>query len=163
MTENRYSPPNAPVADVPAAIVQPTASALRIATRLLWASLGIGLVNAALEWKFLTSAVPASVVIGVLIGTFVVIGSLTHFIGRGRNWARIVFLVLAVIGLPSLAQLPATFARAPIAGAANLLQTLLQLVALYIVFLTAARYSFSKRSDAQQPIQPDRREDATPG
>jgi hypothetical protein len=157
MNQNRYSPPNSPVADVPAQNIQSTEpSLLRFATRILWASLGIGLVNTPLEWTFLTSTAPTSMVIGILTFTFVVIALLTHYIGRGRNWARIVLLILAIIGLPSLAQLPITFARAPFSGVINVLQTLLQFAALYIVFVTSARHAFSKRNNAQQSVQTDR-------
>lgn len=157
MNDNRYAPPNARVADLstsPAVAAAP--ATLQLATRLLWASLAIGLVNSALDWTYLSSAAPMNIVIGILTFTFVVIGLLIYNVGRGRNWARIVLLVFAIIGLPSLTQLPANFARSPLSGSLSLLQTVIQFTALYIMFVTSARHAFSKRKSAQQTVQPDR-------
>jgi len=146
MNENRYAPPSARVDDpVTSAAETAAPAALKLATRLLWASLAMGLVNAALEWNYVAATVTPNFVWGVLIFTFGLIAILTFNIGRGRNWARIVLLVLAIIGLPSLVQMPAMFARSPVSASLSLLQTAIQLTALYIVFFTSARHAFSKQ------------------
>lgn len=146
MNENRYSPPSARVADPSAPLVDPMASsALEMATRCLWLSLAFGVVNSALQWSYLTGTAPTIVVIGILAFTFALLGWLTYSISRGKNWARIILLIMAIIGLPSLAQLPAVFSRSLLAGALSFVQSMLQFAALYMVFATSARWAFSKR------------------
>jgi hypothetical protein len=146
MNENRYAPPTARLDDPATPATAPAvAAALKLASRLLWVSLAIGLVNGALQWTSLALGAPTNNMLGVLIFVFGLIGVLTYSIGRGRNWARIVFLVLAIIGLPSLVQMPALFARAPVSAALSLLQTAIQLTAIYMVFFTSARHAFSRQ------------------
>ena len=145
MSDNRYAPPNAEVSDLPAQnITQSSSSVLRRATWILWVSFMIGVVNVALDWTYLTTLGSTKMAVGVLALTFGIIVFLTYHIGRGKNWARIVFLIMVLIGLPSLLDLPATFSHSIIAGSFIVIITVLQLLALYIVFFTSARHSFKK-------------------
>lgn len=146
MNENRYSPPSARVADPMPAVGEAAARNLAFATKCLWISLAIGAVNFAVEWPNLKAVASTGMLLGILAGTFALLGVITYHIGRAKNWARIVLLIFAIIGLPSLFQLPAAFARNPLSGSLNLLQSLLQFAVLYTVFLTSARRAFSKRT-----------------
>jgi hypothetical protein len=93
----------------------------------------------------LTSKAPMGPVIAILSFSFLLVAFLTYNIGRARNWARIVALVFAVIGLPSLARLPAIFERAPMLASLSFVYTAIQLIAIGIVFFSSARHQFLKR------------------
>ena len=85
-------------------------------------------------------------VLGVQIGTIVVLAVLYFLIAFGRqNWARWLLLVLFVIGLPFVVlSYPALFSRAPVQGVVSLLQTVMQILALYLVFTGNAKAWFRK-------------------
>jgi len=95
MSRNPYAPPSATVADPPVPPIQRPRLIAR-ALQLLWISFVLGLIGTfvhetqspALEWLI-------TLVFVALYGAVVV--WLFFKIGRGRNWARIVYLVLAVI------------------------------------------------------------------
>ena len=110
---------------------QPVATAVN----LLWASMAVGLVKMLMEFSKLSAAAPAAFTNFVLIFTFGLIAFLIFKISAGRNWARITFLVLFVIGmLPMLPIMLGEFSRAPVVGALSVAQVGLQGYALYLVF-----------------------------
>jgi hypothetical protein len=148
MNDNRYAPPKASVADPAATVAEHSEigrPALRFATRLLWGGFALGLLNTASQWTYLTSNAPRGQVITILSFSFLLLAFLTYNIGRARNWARIVALVFAVIGLPSLARLPVVFEHAPVLASLGFVYTAIQLIALGIVFFSSARHQFRKR------------------
>ena len=81
---------------LPVTAVKPVA--IRRAIGLLWASLAIGVVKTPLNWAYFTSRASAAFNAFVMIFTFAIIGFFIWKIGQGKNWARIVFLALFVIG-----------------------------------------------------------------
>lgn len=116
-----------------------------MATRLLWFTLALGVVNSALEWQFLTSTTSVGLLVSTQLLTFAVVAWLTIMISRGRNWARITFLIMSIIGLPVVfMQFQAMFARSPISGAISVLQLLLQIGALYLMFSEPGRRWFRR-------------------
>ena len=74
--------------------------------------------------------------------TFVVLAIMWFFIymiGKGRNWARITFLVLFIIGIPfAIMPLLQSLAANPISGFLGLAQTVIQIVALVFLFQKAS-------------------------
>jgi membrane-bound ClpP family serine protease len=74
----------------------------------------------------------------VMFITFFTLGILWLFIymiGRGRNWARIAFLVLFIIGIPlSVLPLLQSLSASPISGLLGIAQTAIQVVALVFLF-----------------------------
>ncbi len=73
------------------------------AINLLWASLAVGLVKMLMDFSYLSGVAPAAFTNFVLIFTFALIAFLIFKISAGRNWARITFLVICIIGvLPTL-------------------------------------------------------------
>lgn len=147
MNDNRYAPPKAPVADYSAPVAEQREiglPALRFATRLLWGSLTLALLITAFQWNYLTANAPMSRVLPFLGFTYAILMFLTYNVGRGKNWARIVILIFVVLGLPALAELPATFGRAPVIASVYVVQTVIQLSALAIVFFSSARHAFRK-------------------
>jgi hypothetical protein len=148
MNENRYAPPKAPVADYAAPPSEQSEigrPALRFAMQLLWGTFTLGLLTTALEWKYLTSNTPPNQLIPLLSFVFALLAFLTYNVGRARNWARIVMLIFAIIGLPSVAGLPEVFKSAPVLASLSFVQTVIQLCALGILFFSSARHAFRRR------------------
>ena len=138
--------PQEPAAGTPADFrpVQKPAQ-VTTAVRLLWTTLGLGLVNAVLEWRFLTAATSVGLVLSTQVLTFAILAWLTIKISRGRNWARITYLALLLVGLPvAFLQFPTIFTRSPISGAISVAQVLLQVAALYLCFSDPGRRWFRR-------------------
>ena len=117
------------------------------AVALIWVSLGLGVVNSVLDWRHLTSRSSMSYVLTVQLVTLAIFALLIYKTSCGRNWARLTFLILGVVGVPFfLYQLPAAFERAPISASVGVVQLLLQVGALYLVFSAPGRYWFRRRN-----------------
>jgi hypothetical protein len=105
------------------------------AINLLWASLAVGLVKMLMDFSNLSAIAPAAFTNFVLIFTFAFIGFLNFKISAGRNWARITFLFMFVIGmLPTLPLMLGEFSRAPVVGALSIAQVGLQVYAMFLLF-----------------------------
>src|SRR5580658_4528571 len=119
-------------------------SQVSTAAGLMWGSLLLGLVTSALLRGHLPSGAHA---LFIQVFTFGVLALLTYLIWAGHNWARITFTVLFALGLvfygPILIRF---FQSSPMAGALNLVQTLLQLIAIYLLFTKPARDWFKQKS-----------------
>ena len=105
------------------------------AVTILYVTLAIGIVRAVME----ASANAEIAGVGVLMfSTLVVFAVMVFFIamiGRGRNWARITFLVSFLLGLlPSILPLIRSFDISPISGVLGLAQVVLQIVAMVFLF-----------------------------
>jgi hypothetical protein len=138
--QNPYAPPQAPVADVGDARPAEKPRQVVLAVQLLWAMLALGAVNSAVQWPRLTESVSLGMVLSVQLVTLAVIGGLTIMISRGRNWARIVYLVLFLIGVPGfVVQMPGLFAYSVLAGLLSAAQGLAQVVAMLLVFTEPGR------------------------
>jgi hypothetical protein len=84
----------------------------------------------------------------ILISVFAVMALLIVFISKGKNWARITFLVLFILGsLPSIPLVLGEFTRSPVLGAFSLVQIVLQVIALYIVFTKPGAVWFKKQEN----------------
>jgi hypothetical protein len=157
MSDNRYRPPATDVADValPPQLTGP--ALLNVAALLLAGTIAVGFVSYAVQWQFLRSQGSVWFIVLGSAMTTSLIGWLTYKIWKGRNWARIVMLVMFICGTPmSLPQLPAMFSRSPISAVIFVLQTVSQLAALYIVFLTSARHCFKRTVAPNNPLQSTR-------
>jgi hypothetical protein len=105
------------------------------AVTILYVTLIIGIVRAVLE----ASANAEMAGVGHLMFVTLVVFAVTVFliakIGRGRNWARITFLILFLLGLlPSILPLIRSFTISPISGVLGLAQVVLQIVAMVFLF-----------------------------
>jgi len=115
------------------------------AVTLLWASLGVGLVKMLLDLTHMSAMAPAAFTIFVLAFTFAILIFLIFMISAGRNWARITFLIMSVIG--TVLTLPVVldeFGRAPLVGVLSVLQILLQVYALFLLFTRSGNAWFRK-------------------
>jgi hypothetical protein len=121
--------------------------------RLAYASLGLGLLDLALDLRNLSRLSPAVNLIGTLVLTLGVVALLIWLVARRRQgWARWAFLVLYLLGLPFFFRnlMQQSLLSVPI----SLLQTVLQGVALYFVFTGDAKAWFAGPRKAPPPSLP---------
>ncbi|MDP7637661.1 MAG: hypothetical protein QF577_08950 [Phycisphaerae bacterium] len=105
------------------------------AVKLLYITLGIGALRVIMEASMYAQM--ASPVFAMFI-TFFVLGIIFLFIymtGKGRNWARITFVVLFIIALPfSILSLLQSLTANPISGLFGVGQTVIQIIAMVLLF-----------------------------
>ena len=134
MSAGPYEPPKSVVRDAPAEPVERPRQ-VGLAAKCLWASIGIGGILLVLDYRFIAGASSAATAWIVPAAVLGVLALFTAAISAGRNWARIVFLVLFVIGaLPYFAVLAEMFARSKLTASLSVIQLLLQAAAMYLVF-----------------------------
>nr|WP_314838585.1 hypothetical protein [uncultured Flavobacterium sp.] len=116
------------------------------ASNLVYLSLVLGLIKMVL-YEILTSqkmlTQPKALTIGII--TIAILAFFGFKIGEGKNWARITFLVLFIIGIISFPfSLLNEFKMSPIIGIASVIQMLIQLYILIILFTGESKEWFSK-------------------
>ena len=148
MERNPYAPPVSVVAD-PAELRSERPKEVALAVKLLWASFFIGIASV-----FLRPAqqVPFIAVMIVSILAFGFWAWVITAIGKGRNWARILFFVLVGIGLVFailfLSTTLALYRERPFNGFLAALNYALEIYTLYLLLTAPARGWFN-----QQPAQ----------
>jgi hypothetical protein len=119
---------------------------IKRATDLLWVSLAIGLVKIPIDWAHLTSQASAAFNTFVIIFTLVLSAFFIWKIGQGRNWARIVLLVLFLLGMvPYIFIVRGEFARSLASGTISAVQLGLQTVAFFLIFTSPGTEWFRRR------------------
>lgn len=114
---------------------------------LLYASLGIALIRSAMEFPRLAQVSSLGFAVSVQVVVFATFVGLLFFIARRKNWARIVFLVIFILGVPlSVGPLLDSISGTPISGVLGLLQVALQVVALVLLFRSEAAAWFRQVS-----------------
>jgi hypothetical protein len=94
MSRNPYAPPTASVADPPSALlVRPVV--IRRAVLLLWISFGVGILGGL---SHAGPEEPWTIMLGFMAAFGSILAWLIVQIARRRNWARITYLILAVLG-----------------------------------------------------------------
>jgi hypothetical protein len=145
MTHNPYSPPKTLVTDAPGGppVVRPRVVVIAVA--LLWIEFTLNFVVLALDWEYQRGDAPMVFVIG-LHAVFIALSALINYkIWQGRNWARIFALTWVLIGVAFYTpEVSSELTRAPAATSLGFLQLLLDLVALYLVFIPG-RHWFTRR------------------
>jgi hypothetical protein len=105
------------------------------AVKLLYITLGIGMLRSSMEVSMSAQKAPPAVMIFIALFVLGVLWLLIHMIGKGRNWARITFLVLFIIGLPfSVLPLLQSLAVNLFSGLLGVAQMVIQVVALVFLF-----------------------------
>ena len=144
MTHNPYSAPRSAVTDMPPAPME-RPRVVVIAVALLWTEVALGLLESLLDWKHLAADESATFVLifdTLFVGLSVLINIM---IWRGRNWARIVALVLTIFAVVGFAPvIGAEFARAPFVTVLGMVELLLDVIALYLVFVPGRQW-FARR------------------
>src|SRR2546425_7152733 len=127
---------------LPVTVVKPVA--IRRAIGLFWGSLAIGVVKTPLDWAYLTSR--ASTAFNAFIVTFAMSAFFIWKIGQGKNWARIVLLVLFLLGIvPYIFIVRSEFARSLASGILSTVQAGLQAVGFFLVFTSPGKEWFQPR------------------
>ena len=103
--QNRYAPPQAPVADFHDPPAGPCPH-IELVCRLLWISFGVSLVDNVVKIVMAPSGVVMiATIIGSLIGAgigYVILSWITRKLRAGRNWMRWLYTVLSVVGWVSI-------------------------------------------------------------
>ena len=147
MQRSPYAPPKAEVRDFgpDSAPLQKPKQVIRAVT-LLWVSLSLGVIVFLLDLRFVQATAPGPAVWLIPIAVLGLLAFLIVSISSGRNWARIVFLVMFVLGaLPYLLALTDMFSRSVITGSVSTAQFLLQAIAMYLVFTHPGSTWFRQR------------------
>lgn len=141
MARNPYSAPRTEVADVSPDPPMARPRVVVVAVILLWTEFVLGIVDTVLDWKSIRAQeyYQVSIAFGVvLMGVSVWI---YWKIWQGRNWARIVALVLVAMTVLGFAtQISESFARSALISTLYCLELLLDLVAMYLVFFPGRRW-----------------------
>lgn len=104
--------------------------AVSTATNLLWATLAIGLIAIAMDYQNFGADASAAFTNTVIVLTFSFLGFLIFKIAGGKNWARITFLIMFLIGLPFVL----SGLSLSVIGALSVAQTSMQIYALHLLF-----------------------------
>ena len=103
-SKNPYAPPQAVVEDVSSGAEPPRPAAVTRAVQLLWSAVVVSVVSGILN-AFLTETpgIPRGMYLGFIVFgwvvSFLIIWWILTSIAKGKNWARIVQLVLFVFGI----------------------------------------------------------------
>ena len=110
------------------------------AVTLLWVTIAIGIVGSIMEFpSSLEVATAQGFGLGFIIfTTFFTLAILAFFIfmiGKGKNWARITFLVFFIIGIPLAGRsLFQSLLRNPVSGILGIVEIILEIIALVFLF-----------------------------
>jgi hypothetical protein len=145
MAHNPYSAPTTTVADVSADPPMQRPRVVAIAVYLLWAEFTLGLLDSVLDWKYTRAQEYYQVSVGFDV-VFVILSIWLNWkIWQGRNWARIVALVLVAYSVVSfLPQISASFQRTVLISTLFTVELLLDVAAMYLVFFPGRRW-FARR------------------
>jgi hypothetical protein len=129
MSTNPYAAPKAKVDDAASAdTISERPVQVRYASAMLLSSMALGVLNIILEPRLSGGLVGTAV-------TLVLIGALAGLIYAGYNWARIVYLLLSILGIvPFALALFAVFRFSTAAGLVAVLGELLQIGTLFLIF-----------------------------
>lgn len=149
MERNPYAPPVSSVAD-PAEVRGERPKEVTQAVKLLWISCVMGLAGMFLQ-PIVTSAAAPAQWIGILIGIGIVFGITAWMIvkiAKGRNWARILFLVGGIIGIAftvfALPTVLALYKSRPLSGVLSLANFVLEIYIMYLLLTAPAREWFKQ-------------------
>lgn len=120
------------------------------ALRLLYASLGVGFLKVGIKAFALTKIHGADRLVFLTLVTFVIMALFFALIGMGKNWARILFLVSFLVGIPFWpGNMADAFRFSTFSGVLYIVQAGLQLWALILLFQSDSSAWF-RRSSARR-------------
>jgi succinate-acetate transporter protein len=112
---------------------------------LLYVTIAIGILRSAMEDTRLAGIYGLGFLVFVQIFVFTVLCLICFFILNRRNWARIVYLVMTVIGTPlSIKPLLESFTATPISGVLGVIQAAIGIVAAILLFRPQAASWFRR-------------------
>ncbi len=142
--DNPYETPTSDIANENTFTCQP--NIVRFAVKLLWASIGLAIISAVVEvFSDFDKAIPILIITSISYSFFSFLVIMIH---KGKNWARILFLILITCGLVAMIYSAFLITEYKI----NLLllpitQMLLQLSALILLFRKSSSFWFKEKAD----------------
>ena len=150
---NPYQPPKSRVADAAdfGALPMPRPRLVSIAVWRLWADIAFELLykvyDARVQEQPIRLATTASIVTLILVG---VMSGLVFMTGRRRNWARITYAIAFALGMSYFATHWREVLDGPFRGVVSIvLQSILQFVAMVLLFLPSSNEWFRSRRIAK--------------
>jgi ATP-dependent Zn protease len=123
------------------------------AIQLLYASIAIGFVSSIFRLASEVSGAPIAFAFIPLILFFGLFAFLVFKISKGRNWARIAFLVIFLLGIPfAIPIYVQELERSFLSGSLSILIALLQLMAVYLLFRRNSNSWFKARKGSFNAI-----------
>ena len=105
------------------------------AVQFLASALAIGLLNAIFILAQRTTGIPMLVVLIIVIAFFSLLFFLVMKISAGRNWARIIWLILVLVNAPfAILAYPEAVRRNVISGSLSIIIVILHLIGTYLLF-----------------------------
>ena len=149
---NPYAPPKALVAESPDDSLPEAPPPVKTAMKLLWISFVLTYVEVALDWTAMT-AETGLIFFAIWMALMTALQIWIYLkIARGRNWARIVWLVLFAISLPlSFTHMVELAQRIPIAAGVTLIDTFMVFYALYLLFFPGREWFRARTAPAGSP------------
>ena len=146
MTNYRFAPPVAIVGDVAEAAPLPRPAQVRWAVRLLWASMVLALPEAIVEEA--RAPTMAHLVGGLLIEAVMLLFACWLYVcvTRGRNWARIVLLLLTLLSTGMVVLVPLARGATPLEQVYTWLNTVCDVVCMGLLFSPPASAWFRRRA-----------------
>ena len=123
-----------------------------LAVTLLWVSLAIGVIKAPFDPAGL-NAVPFPAIVWSVAAVIMAFFCLLILkISSGRNWARVTFLVIFLLGLVlGVPGLMAEFQRAPVLALVSVAASVMQLWAVILLFTSPGKGWFGKKAADPAP------------
>ena len=124
---------------------------VKTAQIILWITLGIGIIRSVIELPKLLQQ-PSFVgdetfAYFVLLFVFVLLSTLTYFIGKRKNWARWTYTFLVIFGIPLSPMLIQSFQYETVSGIFGMIQLVAQIIAMIFLFLTPSRDWFKRQTE----------------
>lgn len=117
-----------------------------MAIRLILLSLALGLLVSATQAAQRVSGVPLVLTLVIVVVFYGVLVLFVSRISAGRNWARIIFLVLVVIGLPfAVPTYIGQLRQNVLLGVVGIVILILQVVGTYLLFTKNSNAWFRTR------------------
>ena len=150
MSRNPYAPPQAQTTEVipPTEGRGPQPQQVIWAVRLLWMTPALGVAALPFTWPSVraqTTILSLASVVFIFAFTLALYGALAFAIGRAKNWARLAFMLLFIVGtlgFPSLFE--TAFKGGILRGLLVIVQTITQFAAIVLLFTAPARGWFRK-------------------
>ena len=141
-------------------LVQP--SKVATAVKLLYATLGIGMIRSIIESSRHAEASSVALFLFGTLFSLVTIAFFIYMISKGKNWARITFLVLCILGIPlAISPMIQSLSHNLFSGVLGILQVIMQIIGLVLLFHGSSSKWFKamkilKKENGQQINTADR-------
>ena len=150
MDTNPYSAPTAAVADVPASLPQACPRVVNLAVALVGLGVTIRLLNYVNLWQLEGYGSVNPKALAWVLGGVILVALICYWIRAGRSWARILLLILTVVGFAGFCfnlgyviqqmpeEIPSLYAPRFLLAVA--LPLVLNLIALHLLYFSSGNW-----------------------